>query len=376
MKKFVTGIVGLALMMGSLNVYAAVSEEEREKLSNFRMKVPVVIEELSLATRVQVRLPGDHERGLAVAESDSGEPQPMIRQDVAPRMRARAVEAIGLIDGLEALTDGDYDTSGEFRISEDGSASVLTLESEEPIRASQVELVLARNVALPYEVQVEAVVSGESKVLFNREEIKNRTVRFLETEASTWRVLMWHSQPLRLNELIIKDEEDVNEEASVITWLARPGESYEIYYDAAVYTRVNAGEVGNLLDDPEVIEEAELGSPMENVAFQEPDSDEDGIADYLDNCITLKNPEQTDLDNNGLGDACEDRDGDGVLDARDNCPENANRDQADEDGDGIGDLCDGEESRITERLTWLPFVAIGFAGAVVLLLIFQTLRKK
>jgi hypothetical protein len=38
-----------------------------------------------------------------------------------------------------------------------------------------------------------------------------------------------------------------------------------------------------------------------------------------------------------------DSDGDGVIDCLDNCPSNANPDQSDIDGDGIGDVCDPED---------------------------------
>lgn len=69
--------------------------------------------------------------------------------------------------------------------------------------------------------------------------------------------------------------------------------------------------------------------------------DGDGIPDYRDNCPTVYNPDQSDLDGDGLGDVCDpDDDNDGVLDAVDNCPLNANPDQIDIDGDGIGDVCD------------------------------------
>jgi hypothetical protein len=37
-----------------------------------------------------------------------------------------------------------------------------------------------------------------------------------------------------------------------------------------------------------------------------PDTDTDGIPDYLDNCIDVQNPNQTDTDSDGLGDACND----------------------------------------------------------------------
>ncbi|RSC95022.1 thrombospondin type 3 repeat-containing protein [Tenacibaculum singaporense] len=70
------------------------------------------------------------------------------------------------------------------------------------------------------------------------------------------------------------------------------------------------------------------------------DTDGDGILDINDNCPTKANPDQADADNNGIGDACQDTDGDGVMDNVDNCLTTANADQADGNGDGVGDVCD------------------------------------
>ena len=78
--------------------------------------------------------------------------------------------------------------------------------------------------------------------------------------------------------------------------------------------------------------------------------DEDG--DYLcsgyDNCPNRASLDQTDRDNDGVGDLCDmcpddpdnDEDGDGLCAAVDNCPNVANADQQDQDGDGYGDACD------------------------------------
>lgn len=76
------------------------------------------------------------------------------------------------------------------------------------------------------------------------------------------------------------------------------------------------------------------------------DSDSDSVIDVFDNCPVNPNPDQIDRDGDGLGVACddEDTDGDGVTDFLDNCPLNSNLDQSDKDGDGIGDVCDDSDS--------------------------------
>lgn len=70
------------------------------------------------------------------------------------------------------------------------------------------------------------------------------------------------------------------------------------------------------------------------------DNDNDGYFDLTDNCPFISNPNQSDLNGDGIGDVCSDLDDDGLIDGIDNCPFSANPNQQDSDGDGIGDTCD------------------------------------
>jgi hypothetical protein len=106
--------------------------------------------------------------------------------------------------------------------------------------------------------------------------------------------------------------------------------------------------------------EAILGVLNVNTLYKERDSDGDGIVDAKDNCPMQANPDQKDGNGNGVGDVCDDYDYDGIPTYSDNCPTVANPDQKDTDRDGIGDACDAEESRVTEKYTWIPWVV--FAG--------------
>ena len=71
------------------------------------------------------------------------------------------------------------------------------------------------------------------------------------------------------------------------------------------------------------------------------DDDNDGHPDKADNCSMTPNPDQKNADSDTLGDACDDDDdGDSIDDSEDNCPLTANAPQHDGDVNGVGDACE------------------------------------
>jgi hypothetical protein len=80
-----------------------------------------------------------------------------------------------------------------------------------------------------------------------------------------------------------------------------------------------------------------------------PDGDGDGVPDVADNCPSVANPSQSDLDGDGMGDACDaDDDGDGVSDAVESAAPNG--------GDGNGD---GMADAVQSSVASLPAAAGG-----------------
>lgn len=274
------------------------------------------------------------------------------------------------------LIDKNPDTSIHFDLQKKRKGTAkITINGQKPLTSSRIELVLAPHVSLPDTIKLDVVRSEHKQTVIARKKMSGRTIAFPETTAQKWILTLTFRQPLRVGELrlIQKNVEQVTSRG--IRFLAQPGNRYRVYYGADRPTEIPTGEQPDLRSDKKVRELQHNISRHPNPKFSPSDVDKDGIPDIVDNCVSTPNPEQTDKNQNGRGDACDDFDRDGVINYHDNCPETPNSSQKDSDGDGIGDACDEREDRITERYSWLPWVGLGLAGMVLFVLLFLTLQS-
>jgi hypothetical protein len=272
-----------------------------------------------------------------------------------------------------SLTDDDVDTSALFELPLDGrrgSVEVMLSSTGKPIRTSRLILDLDTNVSLPTTVELRAVDSeGKEMIVVGEMGVGSSLITFPEVEADLFYLTLTYSQPLKLREIVLV-QNDVEESAHHgLRFLAQPGEKYAVYFNPDVYIAKPAVESGDLVHAESIRQLGDVRSLFRmNPTFVPADGDGDGIRNELDNCVERANPDQKDQDGNQRGDACDDFDVDDLINAEDNCPNIPNRDQADEDGDEIGDACDTFEDRITERYPWVPWVGMGAAFLVLVIL--------
>jgi hypothetical protein len=272
------------------------------------------------------------------------------------------------------LVDGNPATSIEFPFdgSETSNTTTFTISSDRPFTASGVAFRLAEYSSLPERVSIASIHDGVSKTLIADRPLEAATVRFPSFTMRELTVTLTYSQPIQFTEVVLLEEGMEVTQAQVLRFLAQPGHIYRVYFDAdRSISLPSRKETGNLWNDEGVYRLPSI-SVISNLAYTEADVDGDTIPDKRDNCPHVSNVDQRDVDNSGYGDACEDFDRDYVFNDIDNCPNDPNYDQGDVDGDGIGDVCDPQESRLTERFPWIPWVGMGGAALVLVILFAMT----
>lgn len=276
-----------------------------------------------------------------------------------------------------ALTDGSPTTTETFDLTAATNTITLSLTTETPITSTVLNLATAENVAAPAEVSLSATVGGTEKVLLREIPYPGFSTGFPKTTATDWQIELVYEQPLRLQQVSLSDADPTYENSYVVHFLAQPGETYRIYYDGEdVYRQALAKrDGGDLYNDREPRDVTAQVVRERNELYVPGDYDGDGVSSDIDNCLGIANPDQADINQNEIGDACEDFDDDGYLNGDDNCPNIPNYGQRDEDADGIGNVCDERDDRLTEQHAWIPWAGIGLAGVVLLVLFMIVARR-
>ncbi|MEF3692093.1 MAG: thrombospondin type 3 repeat-containing protein [Candidatus Moraniibacteriota bacterium] len=377
MKKIILAVI-------LLFVTTVVSAEEENSVENIKKAFQSVayIEFKKIDFPSVVEFPIDFKNGalrqVLVIEKESGEIQPAI---VIEKSKKISYTVRDSLDGADSqlLADGDMETFKEY-FSDNGVDQKrvdIFITSEKNIDTDSLTLYLDKFVALPEAVEISAMVGGQEKIILGKSKPVSSALNFPRTKASEFKISLYYVQPLRIREIYFTDHSagGVAETRDSVRFLAQPGKTYETFFELDRYVRIETGEMPNLTQDEEIVS----GSIMylrKNTLYEKADSDGDGVVDEMDNCVSVKNSDQADLNHNGRGDACDDFDRDGVINSADNCSDMPNRNQADEDADGVGDICDQNDDRVLQDQKWFPLAVIFLVFAVVGLIFIKTFRSE
>jgi len=275
------------------------------------------------------------------------------------------------------LADNNVETSTDYSLTNTAIPNHLEFKVfyNKPITSNTFSFVLDEYVQLPDSIVISQLSENqEETILLAQSAVTSNQITFPATTSKQWKVTFTYTQPLRISEVKFVQNAGTLDNAYFLRFLAQPNSEYLLYTNPSLTNKlIPTSEPGNLSGAKNVYR-VSLTTPNENPLFQYPDQDGDGYVDNRDNCINVPNDKQEDINSNGTGDACEDFDVDGIMNSTDNCPDHPNRLQQDEDGDGYGDHCDPEESRLTERLWWLPWLGIGIGFAIVITLLVITVK--
>lgn len=362
------------------NAIAVGNDSTLPDISPYEYVKSVSLPSLSVPAVVEVPLsdPRFQKSGFVVYEETSHSFQPT-ELFIANETHSAKFSVSALVDeGIApALVDGDILTEVEFSIRDDDMErrADIRLSSSERVSLSGITLDLAPYASLPRTVEIRTIQGGVEKVILARSSVSSRTIRFPEETATEWILSFSYAQPLRIREISFFEERARFIQARSLRFLARPRESYKIFFGADRDVPFSLGESSDFSDDRDVLRLIEPET-LPNTLYIPADTDRDGVRDLLDNCVDMSNADQSDQNENGRGDVCDDYDKDGIVNGVDNCPDNPNRTQTDTDGDRKGDVCDMEENRITEKYAWLPWIAIMAVGVLVGILFVATVRRE
>ncbi len=375
----------LFLCLLPISVFALTPEippklvEKIDVIKNYRSFVSVESININVPTVVELKLEGintnNNQSFLVYDRSEEKFISSLLINNYSKNQKTFSVVGEGGV--LNSINDGDYESSETFMlpIGDQLGSVELIINYDGKIRTDGFNFKLDSYVSLPNFVTISYVDDQNSRnIIASNIKPNNSKINFPEVISDQFIVKFDYIQPLRITEISFDDLDLISSEIPGLRFLAKPNNTYEVYFNRENYVKVNFSESPNLSDNRDIIE-ISYTTLGQNSLFVESDIDDDGVIDKIDNCVHIANSDQIDINNNGRGDACDDFDKDGVINSQDNCPNDPNRNQSDIDGDDIGDSCDEEESRITEKYPFIVWGGILLAVLVFVLLYFSAIKK-
>jgi len=358
------------------NLYAIENtvQQSISKFEKFQI-IPPFLTNLKIPTVIEMSL--DYTQNFndqyLIVEKDTNQPQPYSINKHSVDINYKVFSNINKVDEYK-LSDQNNSTYVNYEIDNNTQSSVVwNINYAEPIITNTFFYNLDENSRTPIKITIEKFENGQKSTILLNEDVSTNKIQFPTSTSSNWQVTVTYNQPLRVNEVGFLQNQN-NSSSYYIRFLARPKKTYYIYSKPNTFINITTPESG-MLDTTDAIS---IKAPLiqNNIAVNEPDSDGDGIFDKADNCMYITNQDQIDLNKNQIGDACEDFDNDTIINSLDNCPDQPNKNQIDTDGDGIGNHCDTEESRLTEKIKWLPWLGLIIGFTIVFSLLITTVKTK
>lgn len=290
------------------------------------------------------------------------------KQEILVNELPISINTLPPVKNINKMIDKNTHTYTDFKLPETDQGKVkIILSSHRPIKSSSLTILVDNKVALPTSIEISALVKDQNKTITTSRKISYQTIFFPLTTSSKWYITLTYSQPLRISELKLHQNNVVKLTGRAIRFLAQPNHAYQIFFDPDRMVKNVTEESDDLAKAQDVLKIQDR-LPKINENYSIADEDNDGVSDFNDNCVYTSNPNQQDTNNNGRGDACEDFYHHKANNSKDNYSDTQKSNKKNNTTDRISNIFDKNEDVITKSYPWVPWVGIGLATIVLVIL--------
>jgi len=226
----------------------------------------------------------------------------------------------------------------------------------------------------PQQIKLENIINGQPQTIIAWKSYSS-VLSFPEINTSQLKISVKTPHLWRLKDLEFSNKTRQKQTTTQLIFFAEEGKSYQFFNTAHFGAKTPNINNSQPLNIDEKTPKFQLDNIQPNTNFN-PDFDLDGVIDSLDLCPKISDPNNTDQDNNGRGDICEDPDQDGLISSKDNCPFIYNPDQKNQDNDTFGDACDQENNQVSENYSkYFTSILFTLFAGILGFLIWRSYRK-